>query len=62
MADLSVIQSLLNGEGIETLVFDQSSSFMYGPSQFWAPRVMVADDDYNRAQRIIREAGFAADQ
>jgi hypothetical protein len=58
MVDLSVVQSLLNSEGIQTVVFDRNASFMYGPSEALSPRLMVDDELYSRALRILIDAGY----
>ncbi|MGE0116788.1 MAG: DUF2007 domain-containing protein [Dongiaceae bacterium] len=57
---LARVTALLEGEGIATLVFDQHLSAAFaGLVDLVQQRVMVADDDYAQAQRLLAAAGEA---
>jgi hypothetical protein len=58
---LSWVQAALANEGIEALVFDQYVSAVEGSIGALPRRVMVVDEDFSRAQAIIKaaEAGDA---
>lgn len=46
--------NLLSQEGIESVVFDTHASVMDGSMGFLPRRLMVADDDYSRAEALLR--------
>ena len=52
---LSFAQSLLADARIETVVFDEHSSVMDGSMGFLPRRLMVAEDDFSRAMRLLRD-------
>lgn len=54
---LSFLTVLLRDAGIETVLLDQHASVMDGSIGAVPRRLMVADTDYSRAQRVLREAG-----
>jgi hypothetical protein len=54
---ISFIRALLADSGIETVLLDQHASVMDGSNVFVQRRVMVADEDYEHARRLIAEAG-----
>jgi putative signal transducing protein len=54
---LSYIRALLSEAGIAFEVFDTHMSILEGNANFIAPRLMVDADDYERARRVLREAG-----
>jgi len=56
---LSFAQSLLSDAKIEAIVFDANASVMDGSMGMLPRRLMVADDDFAQAQRILRD-GLAA--
>ena len=56
MVLLSFAQSLLSDARIECLVFDSNASVMDGSLGILPRRLMVADEDYEPARRILREA------
>jgi hypothetical protein len=56
---LSYAQSLLNDAKIEAIVFDDNASVMDGSLGMLPRRLMVADEDFGLAQRILRD-GLAA--
>ena len=57
---LSYIEALLAGAGIETLVLDRNMNATWGPA--FPPRLMVEDEDFARARRLLIEAGEIADE
>jgi hypothetical protein len=59
MVLLSFAQSLLSDAKIEAVVFDANASIMDGSLGMLPRRLMVADDDFAQAHRILRE-GLAA--
>ena len=54
---LSWLATLLADERIETVVFDAHSSILEGSAGAIPRRLMVIDDDYARARRVMTEAG-----
>ncbi|HEU0163053.1 MAG TPA: DUF2007 domain-containing protein [Rhizomicrobium sp.] len=53
---ISYAVNVLSQEGIESVVFDTHASIMDGSMGFLPRRLMVADDDFPRAQTLLREA------
>lgn len=56
---LAFLRALLADAGIAFEVFDTNMSITEGNANFIAPRVMVDAEDYDRARRLLREAGVA---
>lgn len=54
---LSFLRVLLADAGIEAVVLDAFASAMDGSIGAIPRRLMVADDDYPRASRVLRECG-----
>jgi hypothetical protein len=54
---LSWLQALLADHGIEAVVLDTHMSILDGSIQAIPRRVMVQDDDLQRARQVLREAG-----
>lgn len=54
---LSWLVSLLADSGIEALVFDTHTSILEGSLGVLPRRLMVADDAYETACRLLRDAG-----
>ena len=54
---LSWLQALLADGGIDALVLDQHTSILEGSAGAIPRRLMVADDDYSRAKRLLTDAG-----
>ncbi len=48
--------NLLSQEGIESIVFDTHASVMDGSMGFLPRRLMVSDEDFVRADALLREA------
>ncbi len=53
---LNYAANVLEQEGIESVVFDTHASVMDGSMGFLPRRLMVLDDDFDRAQRLLRQA------
>ncbi|HVZ09226.1 DUF2007 domain-containing protein [Rhodopila sp.] len=54
---LSFLAALLADAGIETMVLDTHASILEGSIGAIPRRLMVATEDYDRARRVLREAG-----
>ena len=54
---LSWAQALLKSEDIEPFVMDAHMSVLEGSAGAIVRRLMVVDDDYERARRLFTEAG-----
>ena len=57
LVKLSWLRALLADAGIEALVLDQHTSVLEGSAGAIPRRLMVTEDDYARAQRVLAEAG-----
>lgn len=57
MVKLSWLEALLADAGIETLVLDQHTSVLEGSIGILPRRLMVSDQDYQRARHVMSEAG-----
>jgi hypothetical protein len=53
---LSFAADLLSQQGIESVVFDTHASIVEGSMGFLPRRLMVQDEDYEEAGRLLREA------
>ncbi len=54
---LSWVSAMLAGENIETVVLDTHMSFAEGSIAAIPRRIMVADEDYDAARRLLADAG-----
>jgi hypothetical protein len=54
---LSFLAALLSDAGIRTILLDMHASIADGSIGAIPRRLAVADEDYDRACRILREAG-----
>ncbi len=52
---LSFAQSLLGEAEIDSVVFDENASVMDGSLGILPRRLMVADDDFERGEAVLRE-------
>ena len=57
MVKLSWLEALLADAGIDTLVLDQHTSVLEGSIGILPRRLMVSDQDYQRARHVMLEAG-----
>ncbi len=56
---MSFLRALLKDAGIEFDVFDSNMNIAEGGNAvLLAPRLMVASKDYERARRLLRNAGI----
>lgn len=53
---LNYAANILSQEGIESVVFDGHASVMDGSMGFLPRRLMVLDDDFSRADQLLRDA------
>jgi hypothetical protein len=53
---LSYAAHVLDEAGIESVVFDENASVMDGSMGFLPRRLMVLDDDFSRAHRLLKAA------
>lgn len=52
---ISFVESVLRDAGIEALVLDANMSVMEGSLGILPRRVMVADDGFERAKRLLKD-------
>jgi hypothetical protein len=55
---ISAIEALLSGAGIDYLVLDQNMSVLEGSLGILPRRVLVSEDRFAGARRILTEAGL----
>jgi len=53
---LSFAADLLSQQGIESVVFDTHASIVEGSLGFLPRRLMVLDEDFERAAQLLRQA------
>lgn len=58
---LTVIEALLTGAEIDYFVADRHMSAVEGSLGFLPRRVLVDSEDRERARRLLRDAGLAAE-
>lgn len=61
LVKISWLRALLSDAGIETFVLDNNTSVLEGSVIAIVPRLMVLDEDYRRARRLLVEAGEEAE-
>ena len=54
---LSWLEALLTDQGIGCIVFDAHTAIFTGSTAAIRRRLMVADDDFAQARRVLAEAG-----
>ena len=54
---LSWADAMLRAEGIDTVVLDGHTSVLEGSTWAIRRRMMVADEDYGRARRLMSDTG-----
>ena len=54
---LSWVQAMLRADLIETFVLDSHMSVLEGSAAAIARRMMVTDEDYERAKALLQDAG-----
>jgi hypothetical protein len=55
---ISYVEALLADQGIEAIVFDRNMSLMEGSIGAFPRRLVVSDDVWDRARRILKDAGL----
>ncbi len=58
---ISFIESLLEGAGLSHFVADRHMSAAEGSLGFLPRRILVVEEDFAPARRLLREAGLAAE-
>jgi hypothetical protein len=53
---LNYAANVLEQEGIKAVIFDTHASVMDGSMGFLPRRLMVLDEDFDRAQKLLRQA------
>jgi hypothetical protein len=56
---ISAIEALLRDAGVFLLVVDQNMSVLEGSIGIFPRRILVADEEFDAARRLLEEAGFA---
>jgi Putative prokaryotic signal transducing protein len=56
---ISAIEALLKGAHIDHMVVDQNMSVLEGSIGIFPRRILVGDDEFAAARRLLSEAGFA---
>ena len=56
---ITAIEALLNGAQIKHLVVDRNMSVLEGSIGIFPRRILVAEDEFDAARRLLEEAGFA---
>jgi hypothetical protein len=55
---ISYVEALLADQGIETVVFDRNISLMEGSIGAFPRRVVVPEEAWVRASRVLQDAGL----
>jgi len=56
---ITAIEALLNGAQIKHLVVDRNMSVLEGSIGIFPRRILVDEEQFNAARRLLEEAGFA---
>ena len=56
---ISAVEALLKGAHIGHLVADQNMSVLEGSIGIFPRRILVGEDQFEAARRLLEEAGFA---
>ncbi|MDP2620351.1 MAG: DUF2007 domain-containing protein [Hyphomicrobiales bacterium] len=59
---LSFVEDLLREAGIEPMVLDRNMSVMEGSIGILPRRVLVADEAWSRARRLLQTSGVELDE
>jgi hypothetical protein len=59
---LSFVEDLLREAGIEPMVLDRNMSVMEGSIGILPRRVLVADEAWSRARRVLQTSGVELDE
>jgi hypothetical protein len=55
---ISAIEALLKGAGIAHLLVDQNMSVLEGSIGIFPRRILVGEDDFAAARRLLADAGY----
>ena len=55
---LNYVEVLLSDQGIETVIFDTHMSLMEGSIGAFPRRLLVSEDAWHRAERVLQDAGL----
>ncbi|HEX4407737.1 MAG TPA: DUF2007 domain-containing protein [Xanthobacteraceae bacterium] len=55
---ISALEALLTGAHIEHMVVDQNMSVLEGSIGIFPRRILVGEDHFNAARRLLEDAGF----
>ena len=58
---ITAIEALLNGAQIKHLVVDRNMSVLEGSIGIFPRRILVDEDQFDAAQGLLEEAGFAGE-
>jgi Putative prokaryotic signal transducing protein len=58
---ISAIEALLNGARIKHMIVDQNMSIMEGSIGIFPRRILVDEDQFHGARRLLEEAGFGGE-
>lgn len=56
---ITAIEALLNGAKIKHLVVDRNMSVLEGSIGIFPRRILVDEEEFDAARRLLEEAGFA---
>jgi hypothetical protein len=56
---ITAIEALLNGAHIEHMVVDRNMSVLEGSIGIFTRRVLVGEDQFDAARRLLEDTGFA---
>ena len=56
---ITAIEALLKGADIKHLVADRNISVLEGSIGIFPRRILVDEDEFERARKLLQEAGFA---
>jgi putative signal transducing protein len=56
---ITAIEALLNGAHIEHMVVDRNMSVLEGSIGIFPRRVLVGEDQFDAARRLLEDTGFA---
>jgi Putative prokaryotic signal transducing protein len=58
---ITAIEALLNGAEIKHLVVDRNMSVLEGSIGIFPRRILVGEEEFDAARRLLEEAGFAGE-
>ena len=56
---ISAIEALLKGANIVHMIVDQNISVLEGSIGIFPRRILVGEDEFEAASRLLKDAGFA---